>query len=74
MHEPGGQWVMQVGRNLLDAVDGFLRNKRYLSLDRDAVFSTRFRRLIGDSRVQPVHLPDLKALVPTMVRADVANG
>ncbi len=57
VHEPGERWIMQVGRNLLDAVDGFLRNKKYLILDRDPVFTKQFRRLLGDSGVKPLRLP-----------------
>jgi len=57
VHEPGGQWVMQVGRNLLDAASGFLLGKTHLILDRDPVFTAQFRRLLKDSGVQPVRLP-----------------
>jgi hypothetical protein len=34
--------MKQVGRNLIDEVDGFLRDKRYLILDRDPVFTDAF--------------------------------
>lgn len=57
VHEPGGRWVMQIGRNLLDAVDGFLLGKTHLILDRDPVFTEQFRRLLRDSGVQPLRLP-----------------
>jgi len=43
VHEPGETWMMQVGRNLLDAVDGFLLDRTHLILDRDPVFTARFR-------------------------------
>jgi transposase InsO family protein len=65
VHEPDARWVMQVGRNLLDAVDGFLLGKRHLVLDRDPVFTQQFRRLLKESSVQPVRLsansPNLNA-------------
>ena len=32
--------MMQVGRNLTDPLDGFLRGKRWLILDRDQKFHT----------------------------------
>ncbi len=57
VHEPGESWIMQIGRNLLDAVDGFLLNKTHLILDRDPVFTAQFRRLLGDSGVEPLRLP-----------------
>ena len=56
VHEPGGEWVMQVGRNLLDAATGFLRGKTHLILDRDPVFTAQFRRRLKDSGVQTVRL------------------
>ena len=54
---PTGAWMMQVGRNLTDAVDGFLRDKRYLILDRDPVFTSAFKHLLGDRGVKLVRLP-----------------
>ena len=57
VHEPGESWIMQIGRNLLDAVDGLLLNKTHLVLDRDPVFTAQFRRLLGDSGVEPLRLP-----------------
>jgi len=30
VHEPHGDWMMQIGRNLLDVVDGFLLDKTHL--------------------------------------------
>ena len=42
---PDGPFMMQVGRNLTDPFDGFLRGKRFLILDRDRKFTTEFRDL-----------------------------
>jgi len=41
---------MQMGRHLLDAVDGFLLSKTDLILDRDLVFTSQFRRSLGEQR------------------------
>lgn len=49
--------MIQVGRNLTDEVDGFLRDKRYLILDRDPVFTEKLKELLGDSGVKLVRLP-----------------
>ena len=38
-HDPYGAWMEQIARNLTDAVDGFLRNTRYLIHDRDPLFT-----------------------------------
>jgi transposase InsO family protein len=54
---PTGAWMMQVGRNLTDEVDGFLRDKRYLILDNDPLFTDGFEKLLGDSGVKFVKLP-----------------
>ncbi len=45
VHQPHGGWMMQVGRNLLDAGHGLLLGQRYLILDRDPVYTPDFRRL-----------------------------
>lgn len=54
---PTGAWMMQVGRNLTDEVDGFLRDKRFLILDRDPLFTDAYRKLLSDGGVKPVRLP-----------------
>ena len=41
---PAGNFMAQVARNLTDQVDGFLRDKKYLILDSDALFTQSFRR------------------------------
>ena len=43
---PNEAWMMQIGRNLTDPIDGFLAEKRLLILDRDSKFSSAFRDLL----------------------------
>jgi hypothetical protein len=43
---PNEAWMMQIGRNLTDPLDGFLAKKRFLILDRDSKFSSAFRGLL----------------------------
>ncbi len=73
VHQPDGQWMMQVGRNLLDAVDGFLLRKRYLILDRDPLYTAAFRRLLRDAGVEllrlPARSPNLNAYAERFVRS-----
>ena len=71
---------MQVGRNMLDAADGFLRDKTHLILDRDPVYTCAFRRLLRDGGVQPLvlpaHSPNLNAFAERFVlsiRQDCLN-
>jgi len=52
-----GAWMMQVGRNLIDEVDGFLHKKQFLILDNDPLFTKAFENLLGDSGVKFVKLP-----------------
>ncbi len=47
----------QLARVLTDPVDGFLRNARFLILDRDSRFSTAFRALLKAEDVRPIRCP-----------------
>ena len=49
--------MMQVGRNLTDPFDGFLRGKRFLILDRDKKFTTEFRDLLKHAETDVIRLP-----------------
>jgi transposase InsO family protein len=54
---PDAAWMQQIGRNLTDAVSGFLVGKRFLIMDRDAVFHEGFRGLLAEAGVRPVRTP-----------------
>jgi transposase InsO family protein len=54
---PNERWMMQVGRNLTDPIDGFLADKRFLILDRDQKYSKQFHRLLEDAGIAIVRLP-----------------
>ena len=54
---PNGQWMKQIGRNLTDHFDGFLRDARYLILDRDPLYTLEFREFLGASGCEVVRLP-----------------
>ena len=43
---PNTDWMMQIGRNLLDVVDGPLVGKKYLILDRDTKYCAAFRQML----------------------------
>jgi transposase InsO family protein len=70
---PGEPWMMQIGRNLIDPLDGSLAKKRFLILDRDSKFSTAFRNLLTDAGVEIVRLPhrspNLNAYAERFVRS-----
>jgi len=54
---PEDGWMMQVGRNLTDSEEGFLRDKRYLLMDRDTKYAESFRALLKESNIELVRLP-----------------
>jgi len=54
---PNDDWIRQMERILTDPVDGFLREKRFCLMDRDAKFTTAFRTLLAEAGIEPVRLP-----------------
>ena len=70
---PSEPWMMQIGRNLTDRLDGSLAEKRFLILDRDSKFSMAFRNLLSDAGVEVVRLPyrspNLNAYAERFVRS-----
>ena len=54
---PDEPWMLQVARNMSDAEDGFLREKKYLLMDRDTKFSEAFRGILEQTGVKAVRLP-----------------
>jgi len=63
---PDGNFVAQVARNLTDQVDGFLRDKKYLILDNDALYTQQFVRILKDAGTKVVHtaiqVPNMNAV------------
>ncbi len=70
---PNEGWMIQVGRNLTDPVDGFLADKRFVILDRDSKYSASFRDLLISSGVEIIRLPprspNLNAYAERFVRS-----
>jgi len=54
---PNEPWMKQMARNLTDPLLGFLRDKRYLLMDRDTKYSEAFRHLLEQAGVNCVRLP-----------------
>jgi putative transposase len=73
IHQPHGAWMLQVARNVLDSVHGFLTGKRFLLLDRDPLYTSQFRALLSSAGVAPVRLPpsspNLNAYAERFVRS-----
>ena len=72
-HQPYDDWMRQVARNLTDAIDGFLRDARFLIHDRDPLFSASFCATLGAAGVETVKLParspNLNAYAERFVRS-----
>ncbi|MGB0599700.1 MAG: hypothetical protein ACPGLY_23700 [Rubripirellula sp.] len=54
---PNEAWMKTIALELTNEEDGFLTNKQYLIMDRDATFSKPFRACLQREGVKPVHLP-----------------
>ena len=63
---PNEFFMMQVARMLTDPVDGFLRQKTFLIMDRDSIFSEAFRRELRENGVRPC---DPRAWASLRIRA-----
>jgi transposase len=55
--DPDGALMLQVARNLLDPVDGFLRNATHLIHDRDPLFTKAWTALLKSEGVKCVPIP-----------------
>ena len=70
---PYGAWMEQIARNLTDAFDGCLRDKRFLILDRDPLFTRKLRAILKSAGVDVVRLPprspNLNAYAERFVRS-----
>jgi transposase InsO family protein len=69
--QPDSAWMKQVARNLTDAVDGFLKETRYLIHDRDPIFTQGVRDVFEAAGVRclklPAHSPNLNAYAERFV-------
>ncbi len=70
---PTSAWMEQIARNLTDCETGLLNEKRFLIIDRDAVFSPRFKLILGDSGVEILltayQAPNMNAHAERFVRS-----
>ncbi|MEZ5988363.1 MAG: integrase core domain-containing protein [Planctomycetota bacterium] len=70
---PDEGFLAQVARNLTDPIDGFLRDKRFLILDRDGKFCSRFHAILAEAGVTCVRTayraPDMNAVAERWVRS-----
>ncbi len=72
-HQPYGEWMEQVARNLTDSFDGFLQGATHLIHDRDPLFTCAFDEILKNGDVTPIKLPprspNLNAYAERFVRS-----
>jgi len=72
-----GLWMVQIARNLTDAVDGFFARKRYLIHDRDPLYTREFLATLATVGIESVKLPpqspNLNAYAERFVRTIKEN-
>jgi putative transposase len=49
---PTSGWMEQMALNLTDCEEGFLTGRRFLLIDRDSIFSPKFKSILRDSGVE----------------------
>jgi putative transposase len=72
-HTPDGACMAQIARNLTDAVTGPLRGFDHLIVDRDPLYTERFKQLLATANVcllrLPANSPNLNAYAQRFVRS-----
>jgi transposase InsO family protein len=70
---PNSEWMEQIARNLKDCQTGFLTAKRFLIIDRDALFSPKFKPILGSSGIEILltayRAPNMNAFAERFVRS-----
>ena len=70
---PNSDWMEQIARNLTDCQTGFLTAKRFLIIDRDALFSARFKAILECSGIEILltayRAPNMNAFAERFVRS-----
>lgn len=68
---PTSAWMAQAARNLTDCLDGFLKGKRYLIVDRDVLFSEQFKAMLRSSGTKivrtSIQAPNMNAFAERFV-------
>jgi len=70
---PDSPWMEQIARNLTDCEEGFVTGKRFLIIDRDSIFSPKFKSILKDSGVELLltayQAPNMNAHAERFVRS-----
>ncbi len=67
-----GDWMKQIARNLTDPIDGFLKDKKYLVMDRDPLYTKMFKDILRAGGIKPVKTsvasPNMSPFVERFIR------
>lgn len=56
IHQPYGEWMKQIARNMTDPFDGFRIGAKYFIHDRDPLFTKEFWEILKTCGVETVRL------------------
>jgi len=70
---PTSAWMEQIARNLTDCENGFLTGRLFFIIDRDAIFSPRFKSMLSDTGIEILltayQAPNMNAYAERFVRS-----
>ncbi len=71
VHEPNGDWMKQIAKNLTDAFDGFLLGKKYLIVARDPLETKAFEHFVNPTKLirLPPKSPNLNSYAERFVKS-----
>ena len=52
--QANGMWMKQIAKNLTDPFDGFMKDKKFVVMDQDPVFTDEVREIFADAGVEPM--------------------
>ena len=68
-----GGWMKQMAKNMTDPFEGFCKDKKFIIMDRDPLFTQEFRNILDNSGVKPVRTtvasPNLNPVAERWVRS-----
>jgi putative transposase len=68
-----GEWMKQAARNLTDPFDGFLKDKKYVIIDKDSVYTKQVRQIFRDGGVRCIRTtpacPNMSPYIERFIRS-----
>ena len=71
--EANGVWMKQMAKNFTDPFDGFMKDKKFVVMDQDPIFTEEVRQIFEDTGVEPVRTtpasPNLNSFAERFIRS-----